>query len=608
MRKSQARLDRRVLAVGAATVVGAAVALSGAVTPALAATYSVSTTQVAVAGGSFLYLTSGSAFTNSLGIRFALQANSCPTNYNTAQDGAVNGGAITALSTSVALIKTPALPAGTYKPCLYADASTGAAYSTDTTTDTVVAVNMGVESSTTGKATDKITLTAASAVLTGSTYATEFISGVSVCPTTYQTASGTVIVGATTKTSTTVLTVTVPTLTTGTSYLVCSYAGTTVGTSALAIRGKRTFTAYDATLPATTLNPTGGSSATASTITVSTQTSPFTGASPAALIAYNTCPSTYAAGATSLPPYAGTTTKISNSKVAVTVPSTVVVSNMDVTTPWHVCVYASSSSGALVAAPGLFSVAAGLSVSGAQFAVGSGAAASTGSGPAQGGSTITISGLTGVPTAAGALLSASLGGSPINNITAIDATSFSGTTTAHAAGPVNLTVTTAAGTKSTSNTPYTYTYGITVAPNTATSGSTPILDITGAGFGTLTFDTAADGVALDANKAYIMLTDNTWNAQDFSSNVDAQAVKAISFCDTPLVISDAEVICTLDLATKVASVATNAPTFTTAGDATDDVPAGTYTVTVANFGEDLKATDYDYSIVSSGSTFTVSPY
>ena len=601
MRKSQARTGRRSFRIGAAAVVGAAAILAGPAVPALAATYSVSTTQVAISGGSFLFLTGGSAFTNSLGIRFALSSGSCPTNYNTSQTGAVNGGLITARSTSVALIKTPALPAGTYKPCLYADASTGLAFATDTTTDTVTSVNMATESAITGKAADKITLTGAGAVFTATTFGTEFISGVTVCPATYTATSATVLASTTTKTSTSVLSATVPAVTTGTSYLICSYGGTTVGSSTLAGRGKRTFTAYESTLPAGTLNPTGGSSGVATTVTITAPSAIFTG-TPAALVSYNTCPSTYTAGV-SLEPYVATTTKISTSKIAVTVPATVVVGGADVTTPWNLCVYASSSSGALIMAPATYSVAAVLSVTGAQFTVGSGSAASSGSGPAQGGSSITVSGLTGVPTTAGAQLSATLGGSAINNITPIDATSFSGVTSSHAPGATNLSVTTAAGTKSTSTAPYSYTYGVTVTPNTGASGTAPILDITGAGFSTLSFGDITDSVALDAAKAYVLLTDNTWNAQPFSSDTDAQALAAVSYCNSVLQISDTEIICTLALDNTIASVATNTPTLAAA-----DVPSGTYTVTVVNSGEDLNAADFDFSIVSSGATFTVAPY
>jgi len=610
MRKSQARTGHRPLKVVAAAAFATAAVLASTAVPAYAATFTLSTSQVAVAGGTVLYL-SGGTFLNTNYIRFALSSNSCPTLYTTSQTGAVDGGAVTAVGGgTTAYVTTPALPAGTYKPCLYVDSTTGGAHA-DTTAATVTAVNVAALAPTTGVSADKVTLTAGSGIFTLTTYSTEFVSGVTACPSTYTTASSTAIVGVTAKTSTTVLTVTVPsTLVVGTPYYICSYVGASAGSSALAARSNVTFASFATTLPPLTVAPSGGSSGVATTVTVSVPTTSavFTG-TPDVLVTRNSCPlvrpADAALGATTLvEPYEPTVTKISNSKLAVTMPTTVIVGGMDVTTAWNICTYASTSTSAvLLSAPAVYYVAPVLDVSGAQYAVGSGSAAGTGSGPAQGGSQITVSSLTGIPTATGAILSATLGGSPIN-ITAVNSsTSFTGTTSAHAAGAVKLAVTTSAGTKTTTTSPYTYTYGITVSPNTAATNTSPVLDITGAGFGSLSFGTVTDTVALAAGTSYVLLTNNTWNAQDFTSALDAQAVKAVSFCNGVLPISDTEIICTLDLTQSIASVATNAPTFQAT-----DVPAGTYTMTVVNSGEDLLDTDYNYSIVSSGSTFTVAPY
>ncbi|SDT79096.1 hypothetical protein [Actinoplanes derwentensis] len=608
MRKSRTETGNRPLVAGAAAAIATVAALASA--PAMpafaAATLTLSTSQVAISGGTVLYITGGTALVNTLGVRFALSANSCPANYNTAQTGTVDGGLITAIDTSTAYVTTPALPAATYKPCFYDDATTGGSFAADTMsgsgTITVTAVNVGTLSATTGQAADKPTLTASSAVLTGASYATQFVSGVTACPTTYTTPSSTAIVGTTVKTSTSVLTITVPaTLTAGTAYYVCSYAGTTAGTSALSLRGGVTFASYSSTLPAGALVPTGGSSGTQPTLTVSTTggAAPFTG-TPAVLATRNSCPLTYPASVSAvLEPYAATTTKISSSKIAVTLPATVIVGGADVTTAWHICSYLSNSTGAAMStAPAIYSVAPVLSVASAAF--------SSASGPAQGGASITITGLTGIPLTTGALLTASLGGSSINSITALSTTSFSGTTTAHAAGPVSLSVTTAAGTKTTATTVYTYTYGITVTPNTAASASSPILDITGAGFGTLTFGNVTTATALSASTAYVLLTDNDWNARDFATDkaaVDTGTALPVSYCNNILPISDGEIICTLNLTAMVDSATTDTPTITTV-----DVPDGTYTVTVVNAKDGLNDADYNFSVVSSGSSFTVSPF
>lgn len=619
MRKSQRTTGHRPLRAGLVVAAAAAVAVAGTSTAAFATNaYTLSASQVGT--GSVIYLTgTGTSFSASEGVRFVSPASAaCPTTYGgtSATTGAttVSAGAMVGyIDATDAYVTIPAVVAGsTYAICLYADTTnSGAVVTADATVNTLTAVNMGTLSAVTGQAADKITLTASSAIFTGSTYATEFVSGVTACASTYTTTSSTVISAATTKTSTSILTITVPTLVAGTSYLVCTYSGTTAGTSTLSARGSVSFASYSNTLPTITLNPPGGSSATSTSVTISaaTGTTPFTSTAPAALLARNSCPLTYAAGTTPLEPYAATnTTKISTSKLAITVPTSVVVGGLDVTTPWNVCIY-SSTSGNLVATPTTYTVAPQLTISSVQYTVGSASAANTGSGPAQGGQLITISNVTGIPSAAavtaGAKLTASIGGSPLTNITPIDSTSFSGVTTAHAAGVEELSVSTAAGTKTNpaSNThTYTYTYGITVSPNTAPTGTTPVLDITGAGFGSLTFSDVSSTVALAAQTAYVLLTDNTWNAQTFTA-LNAQAVKAITYCNTILPISDTEIICTLALDHVVASVSGNAPT--TAG---TNVPVGTYTVTVVNSGTGLDSTSYNYSIVSSGSTFTVSPY
>jgi hypothetical protein len=621
MRKSKTRTGNRPLKVLAAAAFASAAVLASTAVPALAgATLVLSTTQPAVAGGTVLYITGGSALVSTLGIRFAPTVGGCPTTYgDTTVAGTVSGGAITAAGDSLsAHVTTPPLPvlasAATYRPCLYATtAGNATAFSTDTfgTVPAITPVNVATLSPTAGQAADRVTLTASSAIYTLGAYSTEFVSTQTTCPATYTTpsVSGTaIVVGTTAKTSTSVLTVTVPTLAVGTPYLVCSYVAALAGSSALAVRSNVTFASFGSTLPTVTLNPTGGSSGTASHVTLSVPlASPVFTGTPEVLLTRNSCPYVRPADAalgavTFLEPYAATVTKISTTKLALTIPTAVIVGGSDVTTPWNVCTYLSTSpNAALITAPALFSVAPVLDVTTALFA-----GLSTGSGPAQGLSQITISGLTGIPTATGAVLTASLGGSPINITTVNSSTSFTGTTSAHAAGAVNLTVTTAAGSKTTTGTPYSFTYGITLDPNTSPSTVSPVLDITGAGFGPLTFGDVVTATALASDHAYVLLTNNAWNAQGFGSATNAMitASPPTSACNTVLPISDTEIICTLDLANKITAVdASNVPTI-----ATGPVPNGTYNVTVVNTGTALRLLDSNYSIVSMGSTFTVSPY
>lgn len=645
MRKSRNKSGFRPLRAGVAVGATAAAVIAGTAIPAYAGTYVLSTSQVAaVTGGTVVHFTGTStafdapASTTDLAVRFITPTTAtCPTTYSgtSATTGAttVSAGLATAGSATDAYVTAPAgLVAGTsYALCLYATNSTtnadlaasggaSAVYATDTTATNITAVNMGGLSAPAGIPGDKITVNPGREIYTASSFSTQFVNNAGMtCPTTFSTATSSIVTSATTtKTSSSVLTVTVPTLTAGTAYSVCTYAGSSAGTSALVSRGSMTFGYYGtAALPGMSVAPTGGSSGTTQSVTMSANSPVFTG-SPAVLFTRNACPATYAAGATGLEPFAPSVavSKISTSKIATKVPTSVVVGGLDATSPWFVCAYASNS-GALVAMPALYNVAPVLDVSAVQFATAAGSAANTLSGPSQGGQLITVSGLTGIPSAAavaaGAKLSATLGGKPLGNVTPIDATSFSGVTPPNAAGNVQLSVTTAAGTKTTTAASaggtryYTYVYGITVVPNTAATATTPVLDITGAGFSNVTAwgDTATSGAAA-ANTGYVVLTNNAYYGQTFT-NLNVYATAPISYCNGVLPISDSEIICTLNLAQKIDSVAANVPTITDDAAATDDnVAAGTYTVTVVNEGLDIDADEY--SVVSSGATFTVAPF
>lgn len=621
MPKFQQRTGRRLVTLGATTAVAASAVLAATALPAYAAAFTVSQTQVAVAGGTVLRINgSGLTLTDSMAVRFAPSAGSCPAQYDTSLTGTVNGGLIDATGggTTQATIVTPPLVAlATYKVCIYVNNTTGV-LDDDTSADVVTAVHTLAQSTTVLKPAAVVTLTASSGIFSGTGYASQLVNNTTTtCPLTLQTPAAPgppayITTGATAKVtgSSSQITVTMPAATAyvaGTPYLICTYASSTAGANLVA-RSRSTLSTAPADLALPALSPTGGSSATATTVTQTLPTSSnLFATTPDVLITQNACATTHPA-ALGTDYLQGTVTKIANFKVAVTIPTTVAVATGDVTTPWNLCTYADSSTGsALVLQPTIYNVAPVLSLGSAQYAVGSGSAASTGSGPAQGNSVVTISGLTGIPTAEGALLTANFGGSPFT-ITGRTATTITGTTSAHAAGPVKFSVTTAAGTKTTTASPYTYTYGITVAPNTGAPGTTPIIDVTGAGFGALTFGDVTTATALVNDTAYVFLTDNAWNSQTFTptTGIDAFATAPISYCNNVLPISDTEIICTLNLDAKITSV--NAGTHTPTITGSDDVPVGTYSITIVNDRDTLASDLYNYSIVSSGSTFTVAPY
>lgn len=77
MRKSQARTGFRPLKAVAAAAVATTAVLAGTAVPAYAAAFVISTSQVAIGGGTMLYL-SGGTFLNTNAIRFALSSGSAP--------------------------------------------------------------------------------------------------------------------------------------------------------------------------------------------------------------------------------------------------------------------------------------------------------------------------------------------------------------------------------------------------------------------------------------------------------------------------------------------------------------------------------------------------
>ncbi|WP_122980377.1 IPT/TIG domain-containing protein [Actinoplanes teichomyceticus] len=638
----------------------AAAAVVGIATPAWAVTLTTSTTQVPTAGGLTLTLTGTGAFPlagSTFVGRFVGGTNpACGTGPAapslTATNPVVNAGTITAgLDANTSSIVTPALPAGAWRVCIYETVTGTGAVNVHSTAGTVLAVPFGQQSPLTGVTTGgPVTLTAPGAFTTTTTVGGLFTTA--VCPERYAAAAaGTVFQATGTRTSSNAVTITAPaTLTAGTGYYVCAYSGTTVGTSALAARSWGTYSAYPATgtgaLVAPTITPPNGSSGQGGYVTLSAPTGTFPGTyTYGAVFSRFACPATYITASTGdafISTANPAVQEITTAKVAVAVPTEVTSGAGDPTTSYNVCLYRGNTGVAgdtLIVAPATYTVAPVLSVANVTNTLNNATSGgATGpnvnalghpsiqpaSGPAQGGTTVTIENLTGIPTAEGALLQASLGGSNLTNVRALSSTSLTGVTTAHGAGFVNLSVTTAAGTRTTLFTTTTagafrYTYGVNVTPNTAAPGVVQTVDITGAGFTGLTFEdlTTTGAGTTPLTTAHVVLTDNNWYALNNTALtgaglanafpvLGATAAPPIAQCRNVLPISDTELICNLDLANTVVGHAT-APTIT-AG----NVPYGTYQITVLNqgggTGSGLQASASNYSVVSSGSTFTVADF
>ncbi|GAB7041708.1 MULTISPECIES: IPT/TIG domain-containing protein [Catenuloplanes] len=519
----------------------------------------------------------------------------CPGTYIT---GSTSFAATTTTKTSAneATITVPATAtaaAGPYKVCVYNGATATSLLLSASGVGNGAGANyapsypQAILSATAGKngGGNTITATLAGAFTNVATPGVYFTT--TACPVTYPNSPGN-LAGTATATND-IATVTVPTgVLAPSNYNVCLYNGTTSGTSTQIAVGSAT---YGPSLPPVTLSPDSGSDATVTTITAtsSTNDSFLLGVTTpkTVLVKGTACPSVYPTlNSTNIA--ATSDIRISNNKMALTVPNTVVYTSSDGnTSPWNVCIYTGTTNTDTLVATALYRVGATLTVT----------SISPTSGPAQGGSTVTVQG--GGFTAG---LTATIGGAEITNIVvAANGNSFTGVTTPRGAGAnLALTVKTEAGSKSLSSA-YSYTFGITVTPNTAPAGSIITLDVLGAGFESLAPFGTTGSNDTDAHVYLVRGGAGTATAYNPTDNAGAKTVPQIAECTNVLVISDLELLCTLDLTDTL----TNAATPASAG---APVPEGTYTVTVVDSGAIAPTATIAKSLITSGSTFTVAPY
>lgn len=285
------------------------------------------------------------------------------------------------------------------------------------------------------------------------------------------------------------------------------------------------------------------------------------------------------------------TKKVSNSKATILIPALTVVSGAT-STKYNVCVYASSTANSAIIGSATYTVAVAPVLG----------SITPSSGSALGGSPITIN-ATGLPTAAGSI-TATLGGLPLTSVVPVSSTAFTAVAPAHAPGPVTLSVTTAAGTQNLSSA-YTYTNGISISPNTApaatsTAANPVYVDVLGAGFLGYNFGSST-------GDSRVWLVDGVYDPGITSGGSPATAYTRgpTAECASVVVISDTELICSMNLHTGALVHTTGV-----ADAVTPEVPDGTYTLTVVSNGDMSARDDVDYtkSIISSGSTFTVSPF
>jgi hypothetical protein len=378
--------------------------------------------------------------------------------------------------------------------------------------------------------------------------------------------------------------------------------------------------AYAAAVALTLSSATGPSGSSTTTITASASTPWLTGiTAPVVTLSLPACQTTYnTTASTAVTPTSasvgnvlgGVATKISNTKAAILLPSLLVMPTTASTTKYNVCVYTGNTTSDTLIGSGNYSVAAASTVSSVLPA----------SGPALGGSQITVTG-TSFPTTAGSI-TATLGGTPLTNVTPISTTSFTAVTPYHPSGSAAIGVTTAAGTVTLQNA-FTYSNGIVISPNTASSAvatsTNPVyVDVLGSSFLAMTFSASYTNSTTPVvgtgalNKAQVFLVKGAYSANTAAATTYTNGPQAR--CASVVVISDTELICSLDLATGAITASTGVA-------ASSAVPDGTYTLTVVSNGASGTSATNDplaaaattptgilVSDISSGSTFTVAPY
>jgi hypothetical protein len=588
MRYSRPRAGKRLVRTGLAAAATTAIVVAAAATPAFAADvdFALDVNTGPVGGGNTVVGTGTGLLTGvtTPGARFIVGASTaCPATYGTASTGAINATATKGGDDDTINITVPAVVlAATYRVCVYVGTATGSVTQGKTTSGEAYAADVASVSlapNASGPATTASPVSIAASTTGGGTWAQgittigTIFTTAATCPTTY-TATG-AVVGTTTKNAaSSIATTAVPTtLTAGSTYNVCYYNGTAPA-SALVAK-----TQYSV-VPAATLTPAvGPSGGTNSVIFAGSSNFLTTGqASPGVIFTRLACPNTYVTGNTDYPTVT-TPLKISNSRVAATVPAGVALTGSESSVVYKGCLYNGSTNGAsTLAAQGVtYTIGAAVTVTSIAPA----------SGPSQGGQEVTITGAN-FPTAPDAAVSVSIGGSPLTNVRVSNATTIVGTTSSHAPGAVGVSVTTAAGTKSATGTPYTYTFGITVLPNTAPSGTDITLDIQGAGFSNLTWGSTN----IDAGY-HVFLVNDRYAAAGTTTWTTAPD----SVCTSPIVISDNELICTLQLDS----------TLDTAGLLVSTPPDdGVYSIEMVSTA--VPGATPTVSIVSSGSSFTVAPF
>ncbi|MCY1145358.1 IPT/TIG domain-containing protein [Actinoplanes sp. Pm04-4] len=347
--------------------------------------------------------------------------------------------------------------------------------------------------------------------------------------------------------------------------------------------------AYAANVPVTLSQSTGPSNGTP-TITASASSAWLVGVTnPAISFSVPACVSTYTSAmstsVTGITTTAGnllatSVRKLTDNKLAVTVPAGVQLATPTPTTgttKYNVCIYASSTAGAPQIGNSTYSVAAAAAITGV----------SPSAAPSVGGTTVTVSG-TNLPTTAAGFIGLTVGGAsvPVSNITPAGPNSFAFVAPARAAGKdVMIELTTAAGPARLLG-QFTYLPSIVAAPNTASNKRNAVdVNILGSNFVSMNFV----GGFNDAN-AHVYLVNGKYDPTNSTGKTNA----GIAECLNVFVVSDEELICTLNLTQQLdksgnVTLTTRSPAdiVTTAG--SPNISSATANFTAADIGKQVTA-------------------
>lgn len=345
--------------------------------------------------------------------------------------------------------------------------------------------------------------------------------------------------------------------------------------------------------PAMTLSSPSGKEVGANAITASTATAKFYAGKTYVQFQLttaltNNCQPTFTTTAANSIINATSTAIISNKKISVVVPTLTAASGAGTTQLWLVCAYAGNTAGTskLLAKAGYTSAGAPtLTALAADVQV-----------PTYGGTTINVVGtgfLAGVN-------SATLGGRALTDINVVDDTQFTATVPTNPVGDAALTVTTVGGSAtllSAATYAYTYVDAIQVSPTTGVSGTVVPMSVQGYGFNNVAWSASTGaGTIGDDSSAHVYLVAASGYNQAASGGNKTAGQK--NECHTVQVISDTELVCTLDLAKS--SSATKDLALTGTATAT-----GLYQVSVVKDGT---VGGGSAQVLSAGSAFAVAPF